>query len=218
MPASRTVKTVVQCDFDGTITEEDVGLLILDTFADGDWRRLFAQYQQGKIPVGQFNTGAFAMVREDRPTLIRFIRQKTWIRDGLRELIDYCRRKGFRFVIVSNGLDFYIKAILAETGLNDIEVFAAQTRFTPGGIDTQYLGPQGGLLRDGFKEAYSKLFLKDGCRLIYAGNGPSDVSAARLADHIFATGPLIEHCRKIDLDCTPFADMSDIVKGLELLA
>ena len=217
MPAAKTPKTVVQCDFDGTITEGDVGLALLDTFADGDWRRLFAQYQQGRIPVGQFNTDAFAMVKEGRPALLRFIRQKARVRAGFRELIDYCRRKGFRFVIVSNGLDFYIKAILAEIDLNDVEVFAAQTRFTGDGIDTRYIGPRGDLLLDGFKEAYSRLFLKNGCRLIYAGNGPSDVPAAKLADHIFATGPLLEHCRKTNLDCIPFADMGDIVKGLELL-
>ena len=37
-------KTLVQCDFDGTITEEDVSFMLLDAFADRDprrWRQLY---------------------------------------------------------------------------------------------------------------------------------------------------------------------------------
>ena len=217
MPLDETTKTIVQCDFDGTITPEDISFLVLDAFANGDWRRIFAEYQQGRISVGSFNTRAFAMVKEDRQTLVSFVREKARARVGFRELVDYCRQRGFRFVIVSNGLDFYIKTILGDMGLDNIEVFAAKTGFTPGGVDARYIGPDGERILDGFKDAHSRLFLKSGCRLIYAGNGPSDISAARLADHIFATGTLLEHCRKMKLNCTPFADLSDVVEGLKLL-
>ena len=43
------MKTLVQCDFDGTVTEEDVSFFLLDTFAQGDWRRLLQEYKEGKI-------------------------------------------------------------------------------------------------------------------------------------------------------------------------
>ena len=217
MSPTEAVKTIVQCDFDGTITQEDIGFLILDAFADRDWRRLLADYQEDRISVGRFNTSAFAMVKEDRATLTRFVREKAKTRDGLRELIDCCQRRGFRFVIVSNGLDFYIKIILADMGLKNVEVLAAQARFSSSGIDARYIGPQGSQLLDGFKEAYTRLFLKRDYRLIYAGNGPSDISSARLAHHTFATGPLLAHCRQTNLSCTPFADLNGIVNGLELL-
>jgi 2-hydroxy-3-keto-5-methylthiopentenyl-1-phosphate phosphatase len=29
------IQTLVQCDFDGTVTEEDVSFMLLDAFADG---------------------------------------------------------------------------------------------------------------------------------------------------------------------------------------
>jgi len=57
------VKTLIQCDFDGTITQEDVSFLILDAFASRDWRQLLTQYREGKISVGRFNMKAFAMVK-----------------------------------------------------------------------------------------------------------------------------------------------------------
>jgi len=212
------VKTLFQCDFDGTLTEEDVSFMILDAFATGDWRRLLTQYREGKIPVGRFNTRAFAMVKADKPTLLQFVRSKARIRTGFHELLAYCHRQGFEFVIVSNGLDFYIDTILGDMGIDNIQVFAARTRFTADGIDVRYIGPRGNQLEDNFKDAYVSLFLGRGYRLIYAGNGISDVSPARQAHHIFATGELLTCCQEINLNCTPFTDLNDVIRGLEFLS
>ena len=217
MQPNREVKTLVQCDFDGTITKEDVSLLILDAFAKGDWRQLLEEYKEGRISVGSFNTRAFFMVKEDKKTLQKFVKEKTRIRDGFQQLLSYCHRKGFRFVIISNGLEFYIKTILENLGINDIEVFAARATFNRGGIKARYIGPDGIEMQDGFKEAYVRRFLGNGYRIIYIGNGISDVHSAKLADHIFAIGPLLAHCRQTNLDCTPFSSLNDVVKGLELL-
>ncbi len=40
MHLTRATKTLVQCDFDGTVTEEDVSFMLLDAFANGGWRQL----------------------------------------------------------------------------------------------------------------------------------------------------------------------------------
>ena len=64
------MKTLFQCDFDGTITREDVSFLILDAFGDKGWRQLFQEYTEGKISVGRFNTLACATVKADKETLL----------------------------------------------------------------------------------------------------------------------------------------------------
>ena len=217
MEPTSKVKTLIQCDFDGTITEEDVSFFILDTFADGDWRRLLDQYREGRISVASFNTRAFVMVKENKETLDRLVLEKVRIRDGFDELVSYCRRKDFRFVIVSNGLNFYIKTILGSLGMENIEVFAAQNIFSTDGIEARYVGPDNLELQDGFKEAYARHFIKDGYRIIYVGNGDSDAPSSRLADYIFATGPLLAHCKEANLDCASFNDLNDVVQGLEFL-
>lgn len=213
---SEVSKTLVQCDFDGTITEEDVSFMMLDTFAGGDWRQLFKEYQDGKISVGRFNTDAFAMVKADRESLLKVAKGKVKIRPSFHELVVCCRRQGFRLVIVSNGLDFYIEEILRDIGEGDIEIFAAQTRFHPGGLKVQYIGPDGNSLDDAFKEAYVNLFLGEGYRIIYVGNGTSDLSPARQCHYIFATGDLLAHCKQANLSCTPFTDFNEVVRVLEL--
>ena len=211
------MKTLFQSDFDGTITQEDVSFLILDAFASRDWRRLLDEYREGKISVGSFSTKAFSMVRADEQSVLKFVKRKAKIRPGFSELLAYCHRRGFQFVIVSNGMDFYIKAILEDIGINNIQVFAAQTKFVADGIEARYIGPEGNQLEDNFKEAYIKLFREKGYRVIYAGDGSSDIFPARQADYVFATGKLLARCKAVNLDCTPFNDLHDIVRNLEFL-
>ena len=98
--------------------------------------------------------------------------------------------------------------------MTGIEVFAARTRFDIEGLDVRYIGPDGAQLQDGFKEAYTRSFLDSGYRVVYVGNGPSDLPAALMAQRIFATGELLSLCRERNLNCTPFTDLHDVVEGL----
>ena len=211
------MKTLVQCDFDGTITEEDASFFLLDAFAQGDWRRLLRDYKEHRISVGEFNTKAFAMVKDDKPTLLEALKGKVKVRAGFHELVNYCLKKDFRLVIVSNGLDFYIKAVLKDLGLESIEVHAAQASFHPEGMKVQYVGPDGERLEDGFKEAYIKSFLKLGYRVIYMGNGDSDVAPAKYAHYVFATGDLLAYCKENNLKYKPFENFIDAVRDIGLL-
>jgi len=211
------MKTLVQCDFDGTVTEEDTSFFLLDAFAQGDWRRLLQKYKEHKISVGEFNTKAFAMVKADKPALLGALQGKIKVRAGFHELVNYCRRKDFRLVIVSNGLDFYIEATLKDLGLKNIEVHAAQASFHSEGMEVQYLGPDGKRLQDGVKEAYTKLFLKLRYRVIYVGNGDSDFAPAKYAHHVFATGELLAYCRENNLNYKPFENFIEVVRDIDLL-
>jgi len=217
MGSTGVMKTIVQCDFDGTITQEDQSFLLLDAFGKGNWRQLLTEYREGKISVSQFNIKAFAMVKEDKQTLLDFIISKVKIRAGFSELLTYCRSNGFQFIIVSNGLDFYIDAILKHIGVQNIKVFAAQAHFGSGGIEVRYMGLNKFQLESDFKETYIRSFLADGYRVIYVGNGLSDISPAKQAHHIFARDELLAYCKEASLNCTPFIDLNDVVRGLELL-
>ena len=217
MGSTDAVKTIIQCDFDGTITEEDQSFLLLDAFASGNWKQLLTEYRAGKMSVGNFNTRAFAMVKEDRQTLVNFVQQTAKIRPGFHELVAYCRREGVQFTIVSNGLDFYINTILTDIGLENIEVFAAQAQFAPRGLEVKYVGPDGAHLDSDFKDTFTRLFLTKGYRVVYVGNGLSDLSAAKHAHWIFARDELLNLCQQKGLKCLPFADFNDVLSGLKRL-
>ncbi len=206
-------KTLIQCDFDGTITTEDEAFILLNAFADGNWREVLDEYKDGKISVGAFNSRAFAMVKADEKKMLELVNRTLHVRPGFTDFISHCRQQGFRPVIVSNGLDFYIKAIMKKVGV-DIEVFAAKTSFDQDCMKVKYLGPNGEVLDDSFKEAYTRSFLGQGYRVMYIGNGPSDMPAAKLSCRIFATGGLLELCRETNINCVPFEDFCEVVSNL----
>jgi 2-hydroxy-3-keto-5-methylthiopentenyl-1-phosphate phosphatase len=211
-------KILVQCDFDGTVTVEDVSFMLLDAFADGDWRQWEEEYEAGRMSIGNFNSKVFGMVRVDRQTMLDYIRDRVVVRPGFVEFVALCRQRGFRLVIVSNGLRFYIEQVLGDMGIADIEVHAARTRFCPDGLRVEYVGPDGAVLGSGFKESFTRLFLADGNRVVYIGDGRSDFIPAGMCHQVFATvdnSSLLTRCRKGNVDCHPFADFHDVVGAID---
>ena len=213
------MKIVVQLDFDGTVTEEDVSFLLLDTYAGSNWREFLVDYSEGRISVGAFNKKVFSMVKADRKSMTDFVlsSDRVKIRPGFREFMDYSKKKNYKVVIVSNGLIFYIEAILKKLGLNGVKVYAARNRFSRDGMKVAYISPDGAEIEVGFKEAYTEFLEKKGFDIIYIGDGNSDIFSARRAKYVFAIDELLKRCRKEKLPCTSFADFFDIIKGLEAI-
>lgn len=211
------MKTAIQIDFDGTISLEDVSFILLDEYAGDKWRSVLAEYMSGNKTVGAFNREVFGMVKADYHTMLDKVvnSEKVKIRPGLRELADYCLSRDYRTIIVSNGLTFYIEAILKNLGLDGIEVHASENEFTPDGMKVRYIGPDGTEMDTGFKKAYTDMLLKEGYYVVYIGDGMSDIAPAGLSNKVFAIGDLLEKCREEYIDCTPFNDFFDVIRGLE---
>jgi 2-hydroxy-3-keto-5-methylthiopentenyl-1-phosphate phosphatase len=210
------IKTVVQCDFDGTVTLEDASFIMLDAYACGDWRAIYEEYVSGRKTVGRFNEEAFSMVKASKEALLAVIEGKITIRRGFDKLVACCQRKGFRFVIVSNGLDFYIEHLMTEKGFADIEIHASRTHYQDERLSVRYIGPDGTTLDTGFKEAYVEEFLQANYRVIYIGDGTSDFLPARKCHHVFATqGALLKRCEEEKIACTPFSGFEEVALVLE---
>ena len=213
------METAVQIDFDGTVTEEDVSFLLLDTYVGGKWREYLKEYTSGQIPVGAFNKKVFGMMKADRKTMTDLVlnSDRVKIRPGFKELIEYCRKQGFKVIIISNGLTFYIEAILKNLEINGIDIYAAENVFITGGMKVRYLGPDGKELESGFKEAYTDMLCREGYEVIYVGNGTSDIYPSRKSKHVFATADLLKRCREEKLKHFEFDDFHDVIRELKQL-
>lgn len=213
-------KTLVQCDFDGSVTIGDVSFMLLDAFASGDWRQWDKKYDAGEITVGRFNTEVFSMITADEPIMLDYIKGRVTIRPGFEEFVALCRRRDFRLVIVSNGLKFYIKQVLTDIGLPDLEIHAADTHFHPDGLRVEYVGSDTTATDIGLKGIFVRLFLADSYRVIYIGDGRSDFEPARHCHTIFAAadnGNLLPLCRRENVACHPYTTFHDIISVIETL-
>jgi len=208
---------IIQCDFDGTVTRNNLSTLLRENFASADWQRIESDYLDGSLTVEQSNKLQYRLIKESKEKLQEFVRQHIELRPGFLEFVGYCRESAIPFIIVSSGLDFYIETVLAQIGMPDLELYCGQTSFSKDGISVSYFNPEGDIINEGFKEKHLTWLKKRDKDIIYIGDGLSDLKAASLADHIFATGHLVKLLGAQSIPCSSFSDFHDLLRQLRLL-
>ncbi len=208
---------IIQCDFDGTIIRNNLSVLLRENFARGDWQKIDSDYLHGYLTVEQSNKLQFALIKEPKERLQEFVRQHIELRPGFVDFVRYCQESAIPFVIVSSGLGFYIKPVLTQIGMPDLELHCGQASFGKNGIAVSYTDPEGSIVNEGFKYKYLTCLKKRGKNIIYIGDGLSDLEAARHADHVFARGHLLRLLRAAPSLCNSFSDFYDLLCQVRLL-
>ncbi len=206
----------VLCDFDDTISQENVAHLILDRFSDVPWRELRRRYLEGALPSHEYFERPFTRIQATRSEMQAYVREKGHIRDGFAEMARYCRQRGIELAVITLGLDFYVQALLEQQGLEWLPVYAVGTRFTEDGIQFDFpYGdkecPSWGICKCSVVERYHQ----KGHRVIYIGDGRNDLCPAKRADIVFARGELLELCRQEGLACQELRAFADVIAELE---
>jgi len=208
-------KITIQCDFDGTLTNEDISFKILNRYATINWREVLKRYMDEEISVGQFNQKVFRSVKENRSTLLKFIEENKDVRDGVPEFLAFCQQSGLDLHIVSNGLELYIKHILDSLGYSNIPIHAASSVFTDDGMDSIYCDPYGKETMYDYKAGYSKYFKEQADEVVYIGNGSSDFAPAKLCHYVFSTDTLSRKCLENNVIHTHFDSLYTVIEGLQ---
>ena len=209
---------IIQCDFDGTIIRNNLSVLLREQYACGDWQKIDSDYLRGRLTVEQSNKLQFALIKEPKESLKEFVRQHIELRPGFVEFVRYCQESAILFVIVSSGLDFYIEPVLTEIDMPDLELHCGRASFGRNGVDVSYYDPEGNIVSEGFKKKYLTWLRKRGKNIIYIGDGLSDLEAAHQADHIFATGHLLNLLSSAPVTCNRFSDFYDLLRQVRLLS
>ena len=208
---------IIQCDFDGTIIRNNLSVLIREHFAPDAWRAIDADYLEGRITVEESNKRQFALIKEPKQKLQEFVRGYIDVRQGFSEFAADCEARGNQLVIVSSGLDFYIEVVLSELGMSDIEMYCGKTEFSEKGIMVSYHDHNGNIIEHGFKISHMNWLKKRDNRIIYIGDGLSDLEAARNANYVFATGHLATLLKEEHVSWSSFDNFIDIRNKLTLL-
>jgi 2-hydroxy-3-keto-5-methylthiopentenyl-1-phosphate phosphatase len=207
-------RLLVVCDFDGTVCRVDMCNEILDHFA-GDWEAIDRAYAVGEIGSRAAYSRIASLIRTNRLQVLDFILRHERLDPFFPDFLRFCRGRKIDLKIVSDGLDLYIEAILAKYGLN-VEfysnrlVFREDDRigvdFPPASEECGRCGTCKRYLLDRFRSDYD--------RIIYVGDGHSDICAARMADQIFAKDILYEKCLENGTPCLLYDDFGDIRRCL----
>ena len=202
---------VVLVDFDGTITEEDIGVILLKRYSTTDWVRLEARFARGEVDIQQNMQQQFSYVPHDAAALVEYARSVATIRPGWPEFVQYCAETGLKVAVVSGGLDFYVHGLLPPSD-PPLDVHSLLAVYSAGS-GWQVTLPDAGASEEapeGFKEDIVRRYRRRYRQVWFIGNGVSDRGAARVADRLWAVEPLLSWCHTHDINATPFETFHDV--------
>lgn len=212
-----TMKTLILCDFDGTISIRDMGYDLLNRFSSRDWEAIDRDFCEGKIGSKEAYSRIAKILKGNEKDLLGFIQKHSNIDPYFTSFYQYCRERDIDVKIVSDGLDFYIKTVLEIHYLSEIPFYANHTHFHKGDgmeVSFPYFNEECGLCGT-CKKRFVQIHRKAYDSILFIGNGISDRCAAREADFVFAKDSLYTYCIDQDITCHFFANFHEILGDLK---
>jgi 2-hydroxy-3-keto-5-methylthiopentenyl-1-phosphate phosphatase len=209
------VKLNIFCDFDGTITVDDATRTILEAFAAPEHRQWDLLWERRLISGRERIERQTRLIRARRETL-RLVAGHMAIDGGIHELEKACARTGSSLIIVSDGIDLVMEAVLKARGLAHLPHYS--NRLSWQDERSPFLtfpfadsGCQGGcgvcqckLLDEKWLDAPA----------VYIGNCLSACCVAGRVERLFAKGRLREYCRQKSIHHESFTDLSQVAQAL----
>ena len=206
----------VLTDFDDTAAVENVAELLLNRFGDPSWHEVRQRFRDRELTLNEYQEIAFRSIQASRAEMQGYVKENAHLRPYFGELWGYCQEQGVPMVVVSQGLDFYIEALLEANGFTEVPIYAVNTHFSEDGISYEYRHPRPGQEHLGnSKGVVVERFLEQGHYVIYIGDGMSDFEAADKADLLFAHRTLAEECARTGIPFQPFGDFQDVLSALQ---
>ncbi len=209
------MKYAVLTDFDGTVTRTDVAEDLLRAFAPPDWWAIEEQHRARKIGTRETMVRQFALVQATEGEMLQFVDDHVRMDETFPPFVAACRKRGIPVEIVSEGLDFYLRPLLAKWRI-DVPVRTNTTHFEGDRvrISYPYSDPTCDLCGTCKLRRLFELRVA-GYRVAYVGDGHSDLCPAVEADVVFAKKELADLCREEAIDFIPFDTFADVRQEME---
>jgi 2-hydroxy-3-keto-5-methylthiopentenyl-1-phosphate phosphatase len=199
-------------DFDGTIAPEDTVDALLGQLADPSWKEIEEQWISGRLNSRECMEAQLALVSAERVTLEAFFRSVV-IDPSFGSFVRYAQ--SFADVaVVSDGLDYPIRVALQRHRVPPMPVFANRMEFREHGLGITFphadadCGPRSGVCKCSVARS---LNAGRSVPVILIGDGRSDLCLAKVADHVFAKGSLLQYCRSEGITHTPFDSFENVL-------
>lgn len=210
-----SVPTTFFCDFDGTIAQHDVGYNLFHHFSGGRNDTLIPDWKAGRLSTRDCLLQEAAMVHATESEIYSFLGQFE-LDKGFPHFVEICRANEANLLVVSDGLDFYIKYLLAHNSLGDLPVLTNIGRVENSRLVVEFPYHNLTCRRCGScKEERIREYRNDQAgetRIIFVGDGYSDACAVKEADVIFAKKELEDYCQTHDIEYYRYKDFFDVAR------
>jgi len=219
MTAKSSSNWIVLTDFDGTLTERDVGNDLCRHFLPDLFDRVISQYEQGNMNLRAEQAILWQDFPANKATFAQKALELAKIRRGVNEFLEFCSENTIPVYIASCGMDAYIEAVIEEhlspkARKSIVEIRSNQVKFSdkkiielitpdkdPKSAVPFHKGNWGAELRKTHPDA----------KILGIGDGSSDFSMVEHVDLIYATRKLAAKCEELGKEYKPFEDFFSIM-------
>ena len=110
------MKKTFFCDFDGTISDHDTCLMLMETFCSEGWQEFDAQWIRKEISSAECARKTFALISAG-PQEIKEMLDRIKIDPFFIPFVETLHREGHQIFILSDGYDFLMDHVLEKYGL-----------------------------------------------------------------------------------------------------
>lgn len=208
------MKKVFLVDFDGTITKVDTVDLMVNKFAKDGWQYYEELWEKGEISTEECAIETLKLMKVNERKLLDLL-YTIEIDDYFLEFLSFCKAKNYEVVIVSDGYDFNIKAIMDKYGFN-VAFYSNKLWFDMGKIKVDFPYKSNNCNKCGMcKLDVLNKYKSEGYYVTYIGDGYSDICVVEYADEVFAKGILEKYCIENNISYFSFKDFSCIINKLK---
>lgn len=212
----------VLCDFDGTISQEDVTDSLLVRFGRPGWDALEQDWREGRIGSRACMAGQIELLDCSRDELDEHLATMA-IDPDFAAFAVAAADAGMPMSILSDGLDYAIRTILDRHALGHLPIVA--NRLVQEGprrwrLEFPHARPDCAVASGTCKCAWAREpAVAAGSRVLMVGDGASDFCVAGRAQLTFAKKRLLDHCLDIGLPHRPVTNFKQALALLpELMA
>ena len=199
----------VFCDFDGTITSYDSIVFLTERFGGGPGYRsdAFSRIKSGEWSVYEAIEHELASVTISWEEAVRALKANIEVDSFFEDFVAWCRDRSLQIQIVSSGMRPVVELFLGHLGL---QIYAHPVTISGRGWHYQ---PDANVMKVPVLEKARQ----NTERLIYVGDGTSDVCAIPYVDDLFAKRYLADYCQSNGVPYIPFDSFEDVQERLGAL-
>ena len=195
-------------DFDGTITNRDSIVFLTEKFGGGpEFRQsVLTKFEKGELDLFETIQKELASVKVSWTEASRSLLENIVVDPGFSNFINWCHERSHPITVVSSGIRQILSLFIGEL---DVRFYAHPVEITKNGWLYQ---------KDGRSDKACVLReAQPNGRIVYIGDGISDLSAVCYADFLFAKHRLAKYCVETSIPFFPFESFCDVQEQLEKL-
>ena len=204
---------VILCDFDGTISLQDVTDSLLSRFGKDGHQDLEEAWLNGEIGSRECMAGQIALIDASRTELDQAL-SAIKVDPAFKSFVKKAAQLGIQVKILSDGLDYAIKHILKPHGLDHLPVYA--NRLVQTGERSwklEFPNASGHCVTDSgnCKCARAAMYENTNHSVLYVGDGSSDYCVSGKVDFVLAKDKLVKYCTQNRLAHLPINGFDEAV-------